>query len=246
MDTTLLTLAIIFPLAFQMATLNFNHILLKLANQGCIPQDTLQSQDGLNLGDIHFCSIQQTLCMQCISLDCLQRLITEGAFMPPTSEGTLKLSGTTAILLIFQVDNQHEKITSVYVGLMVHCVESHLYAPDQILDFVSNMEVNLKVAHNALKAGSDPGKRHTFCFFVNNYGGAMSIPTDLPYCLVYPTSYMKDVELDHFDTCYNPARTFLHCCICCTRLQHMNDNPNQYREYSGNCLILPHRAQYNE
>ena len=35
-------------LFFQMATLNFNHILLMLADQGSILQDTLQSQDGLN------------------------------------------------------------------------------------------------------------------------------------------------------------------------------------------------------
>ena len=91
--------------------------------------------------------------MQCISLDYLRGLITEGAFMPPTLEGTLKLSGTTAILLIIQVDDQHEKITDVYVGLGIHHVKSHLYAPDQILDFVSDIEVDLKVAHDALKLG---------------------------------------------------------------------------------------------
>ena len=117
MDTVLLTLAIIFLLVFQMATLNFNCILLKLADQGSIPWDTLQNEDGLNLGDIHFCPIQRTLHMQCISLDCLWRLITEGAFMPPMSEGIPKLNRTTAILLIFQVDDQHEKITDIYVGL---------------------------------------------------------------------------------------------------------------------------------
>ena len=132
--------------------------------------------------------------MQCISLHCLQRLIAEDAFMPPMSEGTFEFSRTTVILLIFQEDKQHEKITNVYVGLMVHHVESHLYAPDQILDFVSDIEVNLKVMHDILKAGGDLGKRHAFCLFINNYGGVMSIPTDSPYCLVYPTSYMWDVE----------------------------------------------------
>ena len=229
-----------------MAALNFNRILLKLASKGSILCDTLQSQDGLNLEDIRFCPIQQTLRMQCISLDCLWRLITEGAFMPSVSEGTLELSRTTAILLIFQADNQHEKITDVYVGLMVDHVESHLYAPDWILDFVSNIEVDLKVACNTLKAGGDLDKRHTFCLFVNNYGGTMSIPTDLPHCLVYPTSYVKDVELDNFDTCNNPARTRLRCCICHATLQHMNDDPHLRREYGGSCLILPCGAQYKE
>ena len=125
MDTALLILAIIFPLVFQMATLNFNHILLQLASQGSILQDTLQSQDGLNLGDICFCPIQQTLHMQHISLDFLWRLITEGEFKPPTSEGTLVLSRSTAIL-IFQADDQPEKITNVFIGLMVCHIESCL------------------------------------------------------------------------------------------------------------------------
>ena len=184
--------------------------------------------------------------MQCISLDCLQRLIAEGAFMSPMSDSTLMLSRTTAILFMFQADDQHEKITDIYVGLVVCHVESCLYALDKILDFVSDIEVNLKVVHDALKAGGDPDKRHAFCLFVNNYGGAMSIPTDLPYCLVYPTSYVKDVELDHFDTCNNPARTCLHHCICYITLQHMNDDPSQCKEYGRSCLILPHRAQYKE
>ena len=97
-----------------------------------------------------------------------------------------------------------------------------------------------------LRPGGDPSKRHVFCLFVSNYGGPMSIPMDLPYCLIYPTSYVRDVELDHFDTHNNPAGTHLCHCICCATLQHMNDNPNQHREYAGSHLILPHGAQYKE
>ena len=166
--------------------------------------------------------------------------------MPPASGSPPELSGTTAILLIFQADGQHERITDVYVGLVVCWVESCLYSLDQILDFVADIEVDLKAAHNALKARGDPSKRLTFCLFVSNYGGAMAIPMDLPYCLIYPTSYMRDVELDHFNTHNNLAGTCLHCCICHATLQYMNDNPNQHREYAGSCLILPHRAQYKE
>ena len=124
----LLILAIIFLLFFfQMVVLNFNWILLILADQGSIPWDTLQSQDRLNLGDVHICPMRRMLCMQHISLDNLQGLITKGTFMPPASEGPLKLNGTTTILLVFQVDGQHERITDVYVGLVVHKVEFHLY-----------------------------------------------------------------------------------------------------------------------
>ena len=129
---------------------------------------------------------------------------------------------------------------------MVCRVKSHLYTPDQILDFVMDIEVDLKAVHNALKARSDPGKRKAFCLLVSNYGGAMSVPTDLPYCLIYPMSYVRDVEPEHFDTHNNPAGTHLRCCICQATLQYMNDDPNQHREYSGSCLILPRRAQYKK
>ena len=74
----------------------------------------------------------------------------------------------------------------------------------------------------------------------------MSIPMDLPYCLVYPTSYLRDVEPDHFDTHNNPAGTRLCHCMCHTTLQYTNADPKQCRKYSGSCLSLPCRAQYKE
>ena len=218
----------------------------KLASKGSILRNTLHSQDGLNLGDICFCPRQCTLNMQCISLDYLQKLVTEGAFMPSVVEGTLKLSETTAILLVLQVDDQCDKITDVYIGLVVRHIESHLYAPEKILDFVSDIEVDLKAACDALKARGDLGKRHAFCLSVNNRGGIMSIPMDLSYCLVYPTSYVKDVEPDHFDTHNNPAGTCLRQCICHATLQYMNDDPCYCRAYGGSHLILPRSTQYKE
>ena len=185
--------------------------------------------------------------MQCISLEHLQKLTAKGMFMPPPLEGPPKLSRTTTILLVFQADSQHEWITDVYVRLVVRRVESHLYTLDQILDFVKDIEGDLKMAHDAaLKAGGNLGKRHAFCLFVSNYGGAMSVPMDLPYCLIYPMSYVRDMEPDHFDTHNNRAGTCLHCCMCHTTLQYMNADPKQHRKYSGSHLILPCRAQYND
>ena len=183
--------------------------------------------------------------MQCISLDYLQKLIAEGMFIPSVVEGTLKLSGMTAVLLIFQVDNQHKQITNIYIGLIVHHIDSSLYAPEKILDFVSDIEVDLKVACDALETGHDPGRRCAFCLFVINYGGMMSVPMDPPYCLVYPTSYVKDMEPDHFDSCNNPTRTRLYCCIFCATLQYMSDDPRYCRAYRRSHLILPHGAKYN-
>ena len=141
---------------------------------------------------------------------------------------------------------QPEEITDIYLGLVVHRVESCLYAPDHILDFVKDIEVDLQVVCDTLNAGGDPGKRHAFCLFVNNFSGTMSIPTDPPYCLVYPTSYIKDVDPDHFDTCNNPAGMRLCHCVCHTTLQFSNNDPQECTNYAGSCLILPHGVQYKD
>ena len=74
----------------------------------------------------------------------------------------------------------------------------------------------------------------------------MSIPTDPPYCLVYPTSYVKGIEPDHFDACNSPLETHLHCCVCHVILQLSNDDPKQHTKYVRSRLILPRGAQYNE
>ena len=100
-----------------------------LKDGGTIPRDTICSQDGINLGDIRFCPMLCTLHMQCISLDGLHTLLSKGAFTPPQSNMPPKLSRTTAILLVFQVDSEHERIINVYVGLVVRHVDSHLYNP---------------------------------------------------------------------------------------------------------------------
>ena len=161
--------------------------------------------------------------------------------MPSRSEGPPELSGTTAILLVFQADSQHEEITDVYVGLIVCRVKSRLYALDQILDFIKDIEINLQVACDALKARGDPSKRHAFCLFVSNFGGAMSIPTDPPCFLVYPTSYVRDVDPDHFDTRNNLVEIHLHRCVCRAILQFNNDKPKEHTNYAGE---LPHLAPW--
>ena len=184
--------------------------------------------------------------MQHLSLDGLCTLLIEGAFMPPQSKRPPELSGMTTILLVFHVDSRHQKITNVYVGLVVRRGESHLYSPSQIHDFIKDIEGDLQVARDALKARGDPSKRHAYCLFVDNLSSAMSIPMDPPYCLVYPTSYVKGIKPDHFDTSKNPAGMRLHHCVCRTTLQFSNDDPKECTKYIGSHLILPHGVQYND
>ena len=81
---------------------------MMLKDGGTIPRNTLCSQDGINLGDIHFCTIMHTPHMQCISLDSLCTLLSEGAFTLPHSDMPPELSRMTAILLVFQADSEHK------------------------------------------------------------------------------------------------------------------------------------------
>ena len=152
----------------------------------------------------------------------------------------------TTILLVFQADSRHEKITNIYVGLVVHRVELHLYNPNQILDFIKDIEGDLQAAHDTLRVGGDPSKRHAYCLFVGNLSGTMSVPMDPPYCLVYSTSYVKDIEPDHFNTRNSPMGTGLHHCVCCANFQFSNDDPKECTKYVGSHLILPHGVQYND
>ena len=167
------------------------------------------------------------------------------AHLHPHPNTTPELSGTMAILLVFQVDSEHKRIINVYVGLAVCRVDSHLYSPSQINDFIQDIEVDLQEAHGALKAGCDAGKRCTYCLFVDNLSGIMSIPTDPPYCLVYPTTYIKGIEPNHFDTQNSPVGMCLHRCVCQATLQFSNTDPQQRTKYTGSCLIIPRRVQYN-
>ena len=129
---------------------------------------------------------------------------------------------------------------------MVHRVDSHLYSPSQIHDFIQDIEGNLQAACNALKAGGNPSKIHAYCLFVDNLSSAMSVPTDPSYCLVYPTSYVKGIEPDHFNTHNSPMGTHLHHCVCRTTLQFSNDDPKLCTQYIGSRLILPREVQYND
>ena len=180
---------------FQMAALNFERILVMLKDGGTIPRNTLCSQDGINLGDTRFCPIMRTFHMQCISLNGLRTLLSEGAFAPPHSNMPPELSRTTAILLVFQADSEHERIINVYVGLVVHRVDFHLYSPSQINDFIQDIEVDLREACSTLKARCDAGKKCTYCLFVDNSVALCPSQQTLPIIWCIPPLTSKALSM---------------------------------------------------
>ena len=73
----------------------------------------------------------------------------------------------------------------------------------------------------------------------------MAIPTNPPYCLVYPTVYNDDMEdQNQFNMAGSPSGMRTCSCICCALLQHMNKDPAHQRAYEGSHLIIPCGAQY--
>ena len=129
--------------------------------------------------------------MQCLSLDGLRTLLAEGTFISPRSEGPPKLSRITTILLVFQADSQHEEITNVYMGLVVCQVESCLYTPDQILDFVKDIEVNLQAAHDALKSEATPARGTPIAFLWTISAAPCPSPQTLPIAWCNPPVMSK-------------------------------------------------------
>ena len=96
-------------------------------------------------------------------------------------------------------------------------------------------------------AGKDLGGVCSFAMLVTNFGGIMAIPTDTPYCLVYPMIYSEDIATknqNHFNTMASPTGLCTHGCICHTLLQHADLMEAHEQKYNGSCLIVSHGAQY--
>ena len=73
----------------------------------------------------------------------------------------------------------------------------------------------------------------------------MAIPTDPPFCLVYPTVYNDDTEdQNHFNTAASPSGMCTRSYICCTLLQHADKDPVCWITYEGSHLVIPHSPQY--
>ena len=152
----------------------------------------LTSQEGLCLGDICFVPLQHTLNMQCISLMYLNSLVSDNCFQP---EGTPSdaVSGSTAILIALLSDEQHMAIQHVHISLVVHGVGCNLQ--HGILPFINSIEEDLKKVQEKWDVGKDQGRVHSYAKLVTNFGSIMAIPTDPPYCLVYPMIYSDNVDI---------------------------------------------------
>ena len=98
-------------------------------------------------------------------------------------------SNTTTILLVFMSDDQLETIKYVHIWLVVCRTSCQLYELRSIPWFTKSIDDDLKKTREKCVASGGSGKAHSFSMFIANFGGLMAVPTDPPFCLMYPNIY---------------------------------------------------------
>ena len=76
----------------------------------------------------------------------------------------------------------------------------------------------------------------------------MAVPTNPPYCLMYPNIYsitVPHVDRHHFNVQGSPPGLRTHACICCTLLQHADLSEAHRQKYHGSHLVIPQEVQYS-
>ena len=129
--------------------------------------------------------LQHTLSMQWVSLAYLKSLVNDNSFQPEGVKLTA-YNSTTAILIVFLFDEEHQGIKHLNISLVVCHEECCFYMQDGILPFVKSIEADLKKAGDRCAQNKDPGGVCSCSLLIANYGGIMAVPTNPPYCLVYP------------------------------------------------------------
>ena len=182
--------------------------------------------------------------MQWVSLHYLKCLVEHKAFKPEDVNENL-YSCSMAILLIFLSDDVLTTIQHVHIGLIVHCVGSELFSQDGILPFIDSIETDLKQVREMCEQGKEDGWVQSYTCLIANYWGVMALPTEPPYCLMYPMVYdnnMKDKT--HFNTTDSPSGLHTEACVCCSLLHLMDTDPANRQKFKGSHLLVPHGTQY--
>ena len=90
---------------------------------------------------------------------------------------------------------------------------------------------------------------HSYSLFMVSFGRWMPIPTELPYCLVYPTEFVDGTPMaarDHHHLELNHHALCTRQYVCHCTLQYANMLPDNQMEYTGSWLLIPHGVQYSK
>ena len=127
-----------------MAMFCYQDLLVHLQSPELIPENILQSQEGLCFGDIWFMPAQWTLKMQCLGLTDFEALLDQNAFQPPGTPAS-SMSHTTALLLILHTDADLEDIGCINISLIVCCQGCNFYEQGAIHGYMGYIRADLVV-----------------------------------------------------------------------------------------------------
>ena len=230
-----------------MVLIPFEKLLEHLHYSAEIPNRILTGQEGLHYGDIRFMPQCCTLKMQCIPFPYFCHMVDDNAFA--LLKCKLKdMSSTTTILLVYTTSANLTFIKYVHIGLIVHHAGSQVYEPKSIPAYIKYIEEDVRHIQQKLVAEGGTLKVRSYCMFICNFEGAMAAKTDPPYCLVYPNTYKPCIlenERNHFNVQGGPPGPWIHKCMCCTLLQHIDPTIKNWQRHCDGCLVIPQGAQYD-
>ena len=215
-----------------------------LQSKASILDDMLSSQDCLHFGNICLAPLQHSLHIQWVFLSYLKVLIEHKALQ---LEGYYKnlYSHSMAIFLVFLSDDMLTAIKHMHIGLVAHHVSSDLFSQSGILPFVESIESDLKKVRELHTQGKEVSQVHSYSDLMANYGGIMALPTEPPYCLVYPTvSDVNAVYKTNFNTVGSQSGMHTEACMCFSLLHLMDTDPANRKKFKVSQLLVSHGMQY--
>ena len=154
-------------------------------------------------------------------------------------------SCSMAILLVFLSDSMLTAIKHVHIGFIVHHMGCELFNQGGILPFINSIESDLKEVRELLAQGKEVSWAWSYSCLMANYRGIITLPTDPPYHLMYPTAYDDHtMNKTHFNTMGCPSGMFTETCVCCSLLHLMDIDSANRQKFKGSCLLVPCSTQY--
>ena len=150
-------------------------------------------------------------------------------------------SHTTAILLVFLSDDKLQTIEYIHIRLVVCHAGCQLYKEKDICLFIRFIQDHLGKVRAKVEASESSGGACSCSMFLANFGGLMAVPTEPPYCLVYPNIYTASVppkDRNHFNVQGGLSRLCTHVCICHTLLQHADLSKAHKQKYQALLIDL--------
>ena len=151
---------------------------------------------GLQVDDIWCCPQIPMLQMKRVSLNTLLSYMSESHFCPKDAS-SMKASKETAILFLFISNASYTNIEYIHIGLVVICWGYKVGNQASIVPYASFIQNQLaETCMWAQSRKSSLPQPCSFCLFVADYESMMALPTEPPYCLMYPIHFFNDTPTD--------------------------------------------------